>query len=144
VIKIIIPSLVVLSILISGCNLPERPSASSPAFTAVPTLSLTETTQLIASLAPTGQPVNEWNGIPIMSGALAGEEKDGVYRFTTPASPEEIEVFYNRELSQRGWELAGTKEGNAGAVLLIFSNADDTVSISILPDQNKFLVVIVK
>ena len=88
--------------------------------------------------------MSEWNGIPIMLDALAGEEKDGVYRFTTSVSRAEIELFYNRELSQRGWELLGRKEGNVGAVLLIFSNADDTVSISILPDQNKFLVMIVK
>jgi hypothetical protein len=79
-----------------------------------------------------------------MTGAIAGEENDGIYRFTTSASLEEIQAFYKRELSQRGWELAGTKEGNAGALLLIFSMVEDTVSISILPDQNRFLVMIIK
>jgi hypothetical protein len=132
--------MIALSILVSGCNT----GATSTASPAVPTLSLTETTKIIAKLVPKGQPVSEWNGIPIMAGALAGEEKDGAYRFTTIVSREEIQAFYTRELSQRGWELIGTKEGNVGAVLLIFSNADDTVSISIFPDQNRYLVMIVK
>jgi hypothetical protein len=88
--------------------------------------------------------MNEWNGIPIMTGALAGDERDGMYRFTTLASREEIQAFYKRELSQRGWELTGTKEGNAGAVLFIFSTEEDTVSISILPNRDKLLVMIIK
>src|SRR5690242_7480564 len=114
-----------LSILITGC-ISAPPSSME---TAVPTLSLTETAKLVASLVPTGQPLNEWSGIPIMPGALAGDEKDAMYRFTTLASRQDIQAFYKRELSQRGWELMGTKEGNAGAVLMIFSTDQDTVSI---------------
>ncbi len=138
--KTFISSLIVLTILISGCST----GTSSSTEPAVPTLSPTETARIIARLKPTGQPASEWNGIPIMTGALAGEEKDGVYRYTTSVNQEEIQAFYKRELSQRGWELAGTKEGNAGAVLLIFSTNEDTVSITILPDQSKFLVMIIK
>jgi len=136
--KRFISSLIALSILISGCN------ARTSTTTAVPTLSATETARIIARLAPAGQPASEWNGIPIMPGALAGDERDGIYRFTTPASPAEIQAFYKQELSQRGWELTGTKDGNLGAILLIFSMEEDTVSISILPDQNRFLVMIIK
>ena len=136
--KTLISSLIALSILISGCNVGASTS------TTVPTLTVTETAKIIARLVPTGQPASEWNGIPIMTGAIAGEEKDGIYRFTTSSSREEIQLYYKRELSQRGWELTGIKEGNADALLLIFSMDEDTVSISILPDQNKFLVIIIK
>ena len=138
--KNLIFCLIALSILISGCNA----GIQTPSDPAVPTLSPTETAKIIARLVPTGQPASDWNGIPIMPGALAGEEKDGIYRFTTSASREEIQEFYTREMSQRGWELSGTKEGNVGAILLIFSTDEDTVSISILPDQSRFLVMIIK
>ena len=131
-------SLLVFSILISGCS--SESSTPAPA----PTLLSTETAQIIARLVPTGQPITEWNGIPVMAGALAGEEKDGIYRFLMSASRDEIQTFYQHELSQRGWELSGTKEGDAGALLLIFSAQEDTVSISILPDQNRFLVMLIK
>lgn len=79
-----------------------------------------------------------------MTGALAGDEKDEMYRFTTLASREEIQGFYERELSQRGWELTATKPGNAGAILMIFSTDQDTVSIYILPNRDTLLVMIIK
>src|SRR6266496_1513207 len=111
---------------------------------AVAALSLKKKARIIEQLAPAGQPASDWNGVPNMPGALAGYEKDGIYRFTTPGSTAEIQAFYKHELSQRGWELTGTKDGNLGAILLIFSMEEDTVSISILPDQNRFLVMIIK
>lgn len=137
--KSFVSSLIALSILISACK--AGASSTDPA---VPTFSLTETAKLVASLVPTVKALQEWNGIPIMRDALAGDEQDGIYRFTTLASREEIQAFYKRELSQRGWELSGTKQGNAGAVLLIFSTDQDTVSISILPNRDKLLVMIIK
>lgn len=138
--KRFLSSLIALTILISGC-VAGPPSSSE---TAVPTLSLTETAKLVAGLVPTGQPLKEWNGIPIMPGALAGDEKDAMYRFTTQAGRDDIQAFYKRELSQRGWELMGTKDGNAGAILMIFSTDQDTVSIYILPNRDRLLVMIIK
>jgi hypothetical protein len=138
--KTLIYSLIALSILISGCQAGVPPLTD----TAAPTLSLTETAKLVSDLVPTGQPLNEWNGIPIMTGALAGDEKDEMYRFTILASREEIQSFYERQLSQRGWELTATKPGNAGAILMIFSTDQDTVSIYILPNRDTLLVMIIK
>jgi hypothetical protein len=51
-------------------------------------------------------PLAEWNGIPIMPGAIAGRiNDDGTYEFTTAADFEEITSYYETELSNLGFEV---------------------------------------
>ena len=144
--KICIASLTTLAVFISGCASSATPTSviSTPvvAGTVSPLTAPTAISDLLATLIPHGQPISEWNGIPIMSSALAGEGDTEAYRFTTAASREQIEGFYNQELLKLGWERLGSSEGDAGAVIMIFSKDDGDISISIFPKEDIFIVMI--
>jgi hypothetical protein len=86
---------------------------------------------------PSGTPVEQWNGIPVMPQATVGEEfGDTTYGFTVPASVEDIETFYTQEMEALGWSttfsLPVTDEGGA----LLFQNESEFLTITITPDQN--------
>jgi hypothetical protein len=59
----------------------------------------------ILARPPANTPLAEWNGIPIMPGAIAGSIKDDGYEFTTAADFEEITSYYEDELSNLGFEV---------------------------------------
>lgn len=144
--KKFVASLTGLAVFISGCASSAKPTSvtSLPivAGTVAPLTAPTAISDLLATLVPHGQPISEWNGIPIMSSALDGEGDTEAYRFTTAASREQIEGFYNQELLKLGWERLGSSEGEAGAVIIIFSKGDSNVSISIFPKDDVFIVMI--
>jgi|SRR5215208_5771242 len=146
--KIITANLILVTFLSSACT-PQPASISTPTGTVVvlPTnaaFSPTEMHDLVADLVPQGAPLSEWNGIPIIPSAIAGEADAQGYRFMTAASREEVLSFYQRELSKLGWEMLGTGEGQAGALIMIFSADEDSLSISIFPNADTLLVVISK
>ena len=81
---------------------------------------------------PEGEPVSVWHEVPIMPGAINGEESDGnSYIFTIRSTREEIAEYYERELSKAGWELFGVGDGEEGLVLLIFMGDAGTFTVSI-------------
>ena len=47
----------------------------------------------------------DWNGIPIMPGAVTDLEDTGGYQFTINASATDITNYYKQEMANRGWEL---------------------------------------
>ena len=86
---------------------------------------------------PTGTPVDEWNGIPVMPAATAGEEfGESTYGYTVPASATDVKAFYTQEMEGLGWtstfSLPVTEEGG----ILLFQNENDFLTITITPDQN--------
>lgn len=81
---------------------------------------------------PTGKPAVEWNGLPIMPQAIAGDEGEGSYYFTAEVTVEEVETFYESEMQQLGWSLLGVGEGENGTLLLIFQKGGAVASVSIL------------
>lgn len=74
--------------------------------------------------------LSEWEGIPIMPGALGGIEADGAYQYTTMASLEEIRAFYETELAALGYTLEST-EGGAELILLTFTDGSVTLQVGI-------------
>lgn len=81
---------------------------------------------------PTEKPASEWNGIPIMPQAIAGEGDSKSYAFTVEATAVEVQSFYEKELGKLGWSLLGAGEGDTGVVLLIFQKGTEVASVSIL------------
>jgi hypothetical protein len=82
---------------------------------------------------PSGTPLAEWEGIPIMPGALGGETTNDGYQFTTQADLDEITAFYETELSNLGFELELTVDENAGYVILAFQKEGTTGLVAIAP-----------
>ena len=126
--------------------------------TAIPTLTLTaasalpligtpfpptETPAAVAALAPEGQPASEWNGIPIMPDAIAGEGDEESYVFTVKATPQQVQEYYQLELEKLGWQPAAA--GDEDSSLMMFTNnASATLTISLIAKGDEVLVLLVK
>lgn len=82
---------------------------------------------------PSGTPLADWNGIPVMPGALGGEIANDGYQFTIQADMAEITSYYETELSRLGFELELTVDENAGYAILNFRQADTTGMVVIAP-----------
>lgn len=120
---------------------PTATVTQTPTSTALPP---TETPDVISALVPAGEPESEWNGIPIMPGAIAGDGDAGAYRFTIKASRDEIQAYYESGLRKLGWSLLAAGEGEAGAVIMIFMREGETLSVSLIRNEDEFIVMIVK
>lgn len=91
--------------------------------------------------APAGTPVADWQGIPIMPGALSGGEAEGGYRYSTEASLEAIKAFYTTTLTELGYTLATSGE-DSGVTYLIFQKGTTSVVVAVLPSAGRNLVQI--
>jgi len=91
---------------------------------------------------PQGEPVAEWNGIPIMSQATAGQEflDSNTYSFKVDGTPQDVQEFYSGQLADLGWEtVLNLPIGNDGGILsyskesnfltVTISNIDGTVVV---------------
>lgn len=94
---------------------------------------------------PTDPPLETWEGLPIMAGALAGEATEASYAFTIEATQAEVEAFYDAELPKLGWESLAIGEGENGSVIMIFEQDGEPLSVSIfVVDAETLYVLIVK
>lgn len=82
---------------------------------------------------PSGTPLADWNGIPIMPGALAGEALDGAYQFTIAADFDAIKNFYETELSKLGYELTVDVNEIGGSAILNFQKEGTSGTVVIIP-----------
>lgn len=82
---------------------------------------------------PSGTPLADWNGIPIMPGALAGEALEGAYQYTIAADFDAIKSFYETELSKLGYELKVDGNDIGGSAILNFQKEGTSGMVVILP-----------
>lgn len=82
---------------------------------------------------PSGTPMVEWEGIPIMPGAISGEATNDGYQFTTQADLDEIMRFYETALTNLGFEFELTVDETAGYAILAFHKGDATGIVAIAP-----------
>jgi len=85
---------------------------------------------------PSGTPLADFNGIPIMPGAIGGEAVDGGYQFTTAADLDAITSFYETELSNLGFAVELNVDESAGYALLNFQKGDLTGMVVMAPLGN--------
>lgn len=160
--KMISRLLVLLSVLLVACSaiLPQPTATPLPMATPLPTgtstltplpmatataaFTVTPTQDLAADLVPKGTPEKEWNGFPIMPGALAGSGDAGSYRFTVKATVAEIKSFYDKELTAAGWVSLTVGSSKTGASMLIFTKDAQTFTVSIIPFEDLFIVMLVQ
>jgi hypothetical protein len=68
------------------------------------------TAQSTITFTSTDPPLANWQGIPIMPQASAGETTDdGTYRFRVRVESGMIDAFYKDKLSELGWSLADSR-----------------------------------
>jgi len=86
---------------------------------------------------PTGTPVDEWNGIPVMPQATAGEEfGESTYSYTVPVTAKDVQAFYNQKMEELGWSSPFGFQASEEGGIMIFQNDSDFVTITIVPDQD--------
>lgn len=121
----------------------SQPTATlPPTVTPEPTL-----TQQFFFPEPVGEPAANWEGIPVMPEAIAGNGDQESYLYSVFATSQEVKDFYCRMLSNDGWGLLGEGQSDVGeSVMIIFSKDTNILTISILParEDGKVLVMIIK
>ncbi len=121
-------------------SLPTATNTPNP--TNTPTKTPIPPTETPSLPMPSGKPASEWEGIPVMPNAIAGEGDSKGYSFTINATPEEIQSFYEKELGKQGWNLLAGGQGTANAILLIFMKDVNTLSVSIIPQPDGIMYVL--
>ena len=80
---------------------------------------------------PQGEPLSEWNGVPIMPGATTGQEfNEYTYSFKVNASVEDAVAYYKDELVKLGWsstfDLPVADEGG----IMLYSKDDSLLTLT--------------
>ena len=126
-------------------------STYAPSDTPIPNLVLTTTltpemvfTTTVNLALPSGEPVSSWNGIPIMPGAISGEEDENGYSYTIRADAKLVQDFYNKGMPEEGWKYFATGTGETGSLLLMYQKGDKTCTISIYEQGGVSLVLIIQ
>lgn len=159
----------VLTVVLGACNTfmpqptqtPTSTSTSLPTATYTPQPTLTPTPQPTATTAPptetivqptanagpvvlpkpSGKPLAEWEGIPVMPAAIAGEGDSSSYSFIIKLSPGAAQKYYETEMPKHGWNMFATGQGTTGATMLIFMKGTDMVTLSIIPQPDGLVYV---
>jgi len=78
-----------------------------------------------------------------MPGALAGSGDSNRYLFTINATVAEIQTFYQKQLKDAGWDFLTAGVGTTKTTLLIFGKDQAVFSVSILPYDDLFIVMLI-
>jgi len=125
----------------TATSLPTATSTLQP----TPTLTAVPVTAMPDSFVfpmPEGKPAEDWQGIPVMPGALAGQSDANSYAFTIQATPDEIQQFYLAALEKLGWTMLAASDGESDSVLLVFMKDANTLSVSIFSQADGVMYVL--
>src|SRR5690349_20468095 len=124
------------------------PSATAlPSDTPAPTPTVlvpTATLDIFAELNPVDPPLAKWNGVRIMPGALLGGGDDRSYYFTTQATLDDIQAFYDQEMARLGYSSLAVGKGQNDTLVLFYESDSGTLSISLFSKGDTVLVMMVK
>ena len=91
---------------------------------------------------PKSPPLSEWNSIPVMPQASAGDESDGMYVYKITSTLEEIQDFYKAKLPDLGWESSFSMP-IAGTAILLYTKGEQVLSITIMPAEDGDTLVMI-
>ena len=87
--------------------------------------------------SPEGTPVEQWNGIPVMPQATAGQEfDDHTYSYTVPLPATDVQTFYNQKMEELGWTSTFDFQASEEGGILLFQKDSDFLTITIVADQD--------
>ena len=96
-------------------------------------------------LNPQGTPVSEWNAIPVMTQATAGQEFSKTtysYRVSGVAA-QDVQAFYNDKLKAAGWSSPFSMQGGSTGGVMLFTKESQVLSITITPSDKDLIVLLV-
>ena len=93
---------------------------------------------------PQGEPVTEWNGIPVMPQATAGQEfaDSNTYSFKADATVKEATDYYDAEMDKLGWSSTFNLPGDENAAALVFSKDNNIATITITLQGDAIVVLL--
>lgn len=94
------------------------------------------------SLDPQGTPVQEWKSVPVMPQAIAGQEFGDTYSFRVNATAQEVQEFYNQELTALGWSQPFEFPIEAGGGVLLFNKDESVLTIFVTPSEGSMIVLL--
>ncbi len=128
----------------TATSLPTATNTPTPTNTPTKTpVPPTETPSVPVLPIPSGKPVSEWEGIPIMPNAIAGQGDSKGYSFTVNASADEIQQFYEKELGKLGWKVFASGQGTTSVILLFFMKETSVMTVSIFPQPDGIMLVMI-
>lgn len=92
---------------------------------------------------PQGEPVAEWNGIPIMTQASAGQEFNAsTYSYKARITAADAVLFYKEKLTALGWTQPFDVPSGSNMAVLIFQKESSFLTITVAPAEDEFVVVL--
>jgi hypothetical protein len=130
-------------------TLPPPSSTARPIPTSTFTPTVTEpapTATLLAASTSTleGGPAVQWDGIPIMQGAITGEGDEEGYVFTVQASSQQVQDYYQLELAGLGWQSLSEEDEGSARVLVFIDTTSTILTVRILTRGDEALVLLTK
>jgi hypothetical protein len=121
--------------------IPEETLQALPS--AMPTVEALAT-QFGNTLNPQGTPAQEWKGVPVMPQAIAGQEfsDSNTYSFRVNATAQEIQSFYNQQLTALGWSQPFEIPLEAQGGFLFFEKNNSVLTIFITPSEGSMVVLL--
>lgn len=142
---------IVVCLLLLVLILPACSSFTQP--TPIPTGTFTVAPTLTATLMPTRTPLpptetsataSEWNGIPIIPGAAAGDGDEEGYVFTIKATPQQVREYYELEMGKLGWRSSVEGDGVTSLTLTFTNDVSETITMNVIAKDDEVLVILVK
>ena len=94
-------------------------------------------------LDPEGTPLAEWNGIPVMPQATAGEEfNEYTYSFKVNATVQEAVDYYRAELARLGWNSTFDLPVEGGGGLMLYSKESNLLTLTFTALDGETVVVL--
>ena len=91
---------------------------------------------------PQNPPLAEWNGIPVMPGAIAGDESDGLYGYTIKVDVKAVEEFYAEKLSALGWSETFSMPDSSGLAVSLYQKGNQVLTVTITTLEDHLLVML--
>ena len=91
---------------------------------------------------PQNPPLSEWNGIPVMPGAIAGDESDGLYGYTIKVDTKSVEEYYADKLSALGWSETFSMPSSSGMAILLYEKGNQFLTVTITTLDDHLLVML--
>ena len=91
---------------------------------------------------PQSPPLSEWQGIPVMPQALAGEETDDMYVYKVAVTVTEVDEFYAAQLPSLGWEKIFSMPATEGMTILLYGKDGQSLSVTVTTQEGFVLVML--
>jgi hypothetical protein len=96
-------------------------------------------------LNPQGTPLQEWRGVPVMPQAVAGQEfsENNTYSFRANAAAEDVQNFYNTELTALGWSQPFSFPFGPEGGAMAFRKDQSSLAVTVIPSEGSVVVLLV-